>query len=134
MTTEASFSRPEVSTSMGQLDSTMHPDVLLPVQYFNERRKRSPEHRLMVAVLNEALHCLEKYRLASDVKGRRLFLDAEQWFLSEQEEWPHSFERICEALDLDSAAVRERLGVVVDRGAVRRAELRKRGGTRLSTP
>lgn len=119
---------------MGQLDSTMHPDVMLPAQYLDQRRKRSPEHRLMIAVLYEALHCLEKYRLASDVRGRRLFRDAEQWFLSEQAEWPHSFERICEALDLDSAAVRDRLRMAPRRGALRRPEASRRGRTRLATP
>lgn len=134
MTTEASLSRPEVSTGMRQLDSSMHPDILLPAQYFYERRKRSPEHRLMMAVLYEALHCLEKYRFASDLKGRRLFFEAEQWFVSEQTEWSYSFERICEALDLDAAAVRHRLRRAVARGAVDRPEPRKRGRKGLPTP
>jgi len=63
----------------------------------------------MIAVLNDALDCLEKYRAASDPQGHRIFQEAKQWVLAMDTDWPCSFERICMTLDLDSSAVRRRL-------------------------
>jgi len=62
----------------------------------------------MVAVLHEAFDCVEKHRFSTSGMGRRLFHDAEQWFLAEQIDWPYSFESICGVLDLDSDAIRQR--------------------------
>ena len=93
---------------MIQRDDNFQFDVLLPSQ-LGRRRKQSPEERLMMAVLRDALDCLEDYRFATDAQGQRLFSEAEQWFLDYEAHWPYSFECICAALDLDSEAVRQRL-------------------------
>ena len=87
-------------------------DVVLPSQHFEPRRKQAPEQRLMIAVLHDALDCVEKYRFATTNRGRRLFREAQQWFLVDEVNWPYSFECICGVLDLDSNAVRPRLRVV----------------------
>ena len=87
-------------------------DIVLPLQHFGSRRTQAPEKRLMIAVLHDALECIEKYRLATNTHGRRLFEEAKRWFLADETEWPYSFECICGALELDSNAVRERLHVV----------------------
>lgn len=84
-------------------------DIVLPAQHFAVRRKEGPEQRLMIAVLHDALDCVEKYRFAMNARGRRLFREAAQWFLVDEAGWPYSFECICATLDLDSNAVRERL-------------------------
>ena len=102
---------------MLQLDSIMQLDTLLPSQYFPVRRKQTPERRLMIAVVYEALHCLEKHRFATELEGRRLFREAQDWFLADEKNWPYSFECICALLDLESDAVRERLGVLLQREA-----------------
>ncbi|MBI4516423.1 MAG: hypothetical protein HY699_11485 [Deltaproteobacteria bacterium] len=65
----------------------------------------------MIAVLHDALECLEKYRRATDPQGSRLFREAQHWFLADEADWPYSFECICGALDLDAGAVRQRLQV-----------------------
>lgn len=80
-------------------------DFVLPSQYWGSRRKQAPEHRLMIAVLHNAIDCLQKPR------PQRLFNEAKQWFLADETDWPYSFQRICEALDLDADAVREHLVV-----------------------
>jgi len=90
----------------------MQLDIVLPLQHFGSRRQQAPEHRLMIAVLHDALDCIEKYRCATDTHGRRLFQEAKQWVLADETGWPYSFECICGALDLDSNAVRQRLRVV----------------------
>lgn len=89
-------------------------DVVLPSQYFGPQRKQEPEQRLMIAVLHDALDCLEKHRFATRIHDRRLFDEAREWFLANETEWPYSFECICGVLDLDSNAVRRRLRVAPD--------------------
>jgi hypothetical protein len=105
MTMEANLQLAEVPSSLTQLD------IILPSQHFGPRRKQAPEQRLMIAVLHDALDCLEKYRSATGSHGRRLFHEAKQWFLADETAWPYSFECICGVLDLDSSAVRQRLRV-----------------------
>jgi hypothetical protein len=84
------------------------------------QRKHAPEERLMIAVLREALDCLDKYRFATGCQGRRLFHQAKCWFLADDTEWPYSFEHICGALDLDPSTVRRRLAI---RAAAQRTSL-----------
>lgn len=89
-------------------------NVILPSQYFAPRRKQAPEQRLMIAVLRDALDCVEKYRFATGRHGRRLFHEAKHWLFAEETDWPYSFECICGVLDLDANAVRQRLRVGPD--------------------
>jgi hypothetical protein len=87
----------------------MQPYIVLPSQHFGPRRKQAPEQRLMIAVLHDALDCVDKYRFATSARGRRLFHEAKQWFFADDTKWPYSFECICGVLDLDPNAVRQRL-------------------------
>lgn len=86
-------------------------DIVLPEQYFAGHRKQKPEHRLMMAVLQDALECLAKHRNAVEVHARQLFRETESWFLCSESRWPYSFEAICGVLDLDADAVRKSLRV-----------------------
>jgi hypothetical protein len=90
----------------------MQPDIILPSQHFGPRRKQAPEQRLMIAVLHDALDCVDKYRFATSARSRRLFHEAKQWFFADDIKWPYSFECICGVLDLDPNAVRQRLRTV----------------------
>jgi hypothetical protein len=63
----------------------------------------------MIAVLEDAIKCVTKYRCATDGLGRRLFDEEQQWLFSEETRWPFSFECICDVLDLDANAVRQGL-------------------------
>jgi hypothetical protein len=90
-------------------DGAMQPEPgsVLPMQYLDSRKKLAPEARLMIAVLQNAINCLEKYRLTARPLGRQLFDEEKQWFLAPGGDWPYSFEHICAAPDLDADAVRE---------------------------
>ena len=58
------------------------PDVLLRDQFPAARRRGaavSSEKRLMLAVLENALDCYQKYILADDRAGRELFEEAAEW-------------------------------------------------------
>ena len=94
------------------------PDVILPSQYRAPRRMHAPEQRLMIAVLQDAIDCVEKYRFTRDHRGRRLFDEAMQWLLAEEADWPYSFECICGVLELDADAVRYSLKLAPERQPV----------------
>jgi hypothetical protein len=94
------------------------PQVILPAQHFNLPKKIAPEHRLMMAVLDDAVRCVEKYRCPTDARGRRLLHEAKQWLLAAEPHWPYSFERICAVLDFDANAVRHRLRLAPERPPV----------------
>lgn len=96
----------------------LRPHVILPAQYFSPPQKLSPEQELMMAVLEDAVWCIDKYRVPTDGSGRRMFLEAQQWLLASEPQWPYSFECICAALDLDASAVLHRLGLAPPRPAV----------------
>jgi len=84
-------------------------DSLLPLQFFLPRRPQTPERQLMAAVLLDALSCIDKYRYAQTPQGRSLHDEAQDWFASMDTQWPYSFERVCDVLDIDAGAVRLRL-------------------------
>ena len=66
-----------------------HHDRILPWQDLGPMpRKRAPEELLMIAVLNDALECLEKHRFATEFQACRLFRQARRWFLAGDTEWP----------------------------------------------
>ncbi len=81
---------------------------LLPEQLLG-RPLRTPEQRLMAAVLEDAMR--ELARPAGSWCGARARRQAEvwAWFEAEDVAWPYSFVNVCEALDLDPVRVRLRL-------------------------
>ncbi|MBI3059131.1 MAG: hypothetical protein HYY81_07470 [Deltaproteobacteria bacterium] len=84
-----------------KLVSLFQPDTLLPAQYLETYRRKAhlePEKRLMLAVLEDATGCFQKYLFARDGRGKALFRDAEEWIMGEGSEWLFSFENICEVL------------------------------------
>ncbi len=80
------------------------PDILLPSQYFGVVQRRgslTPEKKLMLAVLESALHDFQRYRLATGIRGKRLFREAQEWLTSREETGALSFVVICQALGID---------------------------------
>lgn len=63
----------------------------------------------MLAVLDDAIECFQKYAGARARKRGRLFLEAEQWILERDGAWPFSFENICDVLNLDPSYIRRGL-------------------------
>ena len=74
-----------------------------------------PEHLLVLAVLEEAIHCYQKYLLATKRRPRRLFREAEEWIMSSDSNLPFSFENICMVVGLDPSYVRRVLHTWRDR-------------------
>jgi hypothetical protein len=96
------------------------PDTLLASQYaaMRESRQRSPEKRLLVAVLKSAL---EDYLDALRSGGpRRDLFELAEWFFEGDDSWPFSFENLCAELDLNPECIRASLAALVGARAGRR--------------
>jgi len=86
------------------------PAVIMPEQFADGMRaERPPEHRLLVAILEDAISCFEKHRAATDRQNRRLFSEAADWIMSERYHGPFSFEYVCSILGIDAGGVRSSL-------------------------
>jgi hypothetical protein len=70
---------------------------------------REGEEKLMLAVLESAVECFQKYVLARKPSGKQLFREAEEWFLDKENEALYSFENICETLGLHPDPIRKGL-------------------------
>jgi hypothetical protein len=76
-----------------------------------KRTIRDGEERLMLAVLQNAVEYFQKYVLARKPSGKKLFQQAEEWFLEKGSEELFSFENICETLRLHPDYIRQGLMV-----------------------
>mgnify|MGYP000010807529 CR=1 FL=1 len=88
------------------------PDTLLPAQFFAAFTREGGmvrERRLMLAVLQDAVECYQKYALARDPRGRLLFDDAAEWIDADEREWSFSYVNICEVLGLNPGYLRRGL-------------------------
>jgi hypothetical protein len=88
------------------------PDALLPAQFYAAFRGGSGvrgEKRLMLAVLEDALDCFQKYAAARDGHGQALFDEAQAWIVSNDRGWFFSYENICETLEINPEYLRRGL-------------------------
>jgi hypothetical protein len=69
---------------------------------------REKEETLILAVLESAVEDFQKYVLARNPSGKKLF-QAEEWFLEKDNDGLFSFENICETLDLHPDYIRQGL-------------------------
>ena len=90
--------------------SLIEPLAILPSQ--TVRRgiiMRSPEMRLVVAVLEDAVRVVTQDPNGLRRREREEFLRARTWLLDDSREWPFAFANVCDLLGLDVAAVRQQL-------------------------
>ena len=119
------------------------PSAVLPRQMSGGVRRdgeTSGPRALMLAVLEDAVRCIEAGRRCRHFYTRRLAAEAQAWVGCEQRDWPFSFVIICEVLGFDVEAVRARLltsGGDAAYGSRTRLRLRLRSSIRsrtLTTP
>ena len=94
------------------MGSLFQPDTLLPAQYFDTFRRKAnsePEKKLMLAILEDAIDCFQKYIFARDGRGKGIFREAEDWILEENSDRLFSFETVCDALGFNPSYVRQGL-------------------------
>ena len=84
-----------------RVTSLFQPDTLLPDQYLDTFRRKlhlEPEKKLMLAILEDAVACFQKYLFARDSKGKTQFRDTEDWVLQHDDSGVFSFNIVCETL------------------------------------
>lgn len=95
-----------------KVSSLFQADTLLPEQYLDTYRRKlhlEPEKKLMLAVLEDAIACFQKYVFARHGKGKVLFQDAEDWIMDENADGVFSFAHVCETLGFDPTYLRQGL-------------------------
>jgi len=105
-----------------RLNDLFEPDILLPIQYFAAlKRKRFScgEHRLLVAIMQDAIECFQKHLHARDSKRRQLYLEAEAWINAENDEGTFSFDNVCDLLGMSPEYLRQGLLTWRDRERAR---------------
>ncbi len=74
-----------------------------------------PERMLMIAVLEDAAHCLLKSCTATvDRKLRALYAETDEWFRSPEHTELYAYENVCAVLGIDADWLRRRLFRLVD--------------------
>ena len=84
-------------------------DGLDPDQFGSDVSEDCGEHRLALAVLEQALEDFTKHHGTIDPIRQRSFRRAHLWLLSDERRWPYSFLNLCELLDISSKTLRSRL-------------------------
>jgi hypothetical protein len=82
---------------------------LLPVQFTELLQRpfgRTPELRLMAAVLEDAIRSFWQCAGSRGVRSQRLFRETAEWFESHDVSGPFTFENICDALSLEPEWIR----------------------------
>ena len=108
-----------------RVTSLFQPDTLLPDQYLDTYRRKlhlEPEKKLMLAILEDAIACYQKYLFAKDVKGKALFQEAAEWIEQEAGESIFAFESACEGLGLNPEYVRRGLETWKENSLAQRAQ------------
>jgi hypothetical protein len=104
-------------------------DTILPIQYFGMTGPQtfSCEQRLMLAVLVDAINVLGHSRIFPNGRHSGSFDEAFSWVFADGIASPLSFDRVCEALDVDPASLRSRLSGLLSNhsGALRRLRLKE---------
>lgn len=95
-----------------RVTSLFQPDTLLPDQYLDTFRRKlhlEPEKKLILAILEDAIACYQKYLFARDAKGKALFQEAEEWVQEIDGAGVFAFEGVCETLGLNPEYLRRGL-------------------------
>jgi len=93
-------------------NSGLEPETILPAQYFDRVQidaSLQAEKRLMLAVLEDAVDCYQKYAHARDPRGQQMFEESKAWVTSTDRSWLFSFENICDTLEISAEYVRRGL-------------------------
>lgn len=100
----------ELVERMEELIEGYEPDILLPEQYNELRRRRDELHgelKLMFAVLEDAIYCYLHHVNAKSRQRRILFYEVRDWMNSRHGKGLFAYETLCEALGIDPGRLRK---------------------------
>lgn len=107
--------------------SLLQLDYLLPMQFLDTFRRttyQEPERVLMLAVLQDAIDCLQKHATCAAGKKKKLFDETIGWIRTEDDDWLFSFNNVCDTVGLNPGRLRSALLEMVEKYRVKRARLR----------
>jgi hypothetical protein len=82
---------------------------------FGRNENLAPEKVLLLAVLEDAIHCLRQYRLAHDRIGKQRFREADAWINRRGSDWAFTFDNVCDLLGIEPEYLRRK--ILADEGA-----------------
>ena len=94
------------------LNKFVFTDSTAGFQFWNRfsGQKLSPEEELMRAVLEDAIHCYQKYISSTNRGQKSLWVETQEWIFSYGYSMePFSFETVCEVLKLNPDYLRKGL-------------------------
>jgi hypothetical protein len=103
---------PHVSIRKPVFDEDLWCALVLPEQFFSppsHRNDGKPELALMRAVMEDAVRCYQKQFVSTRRRAVRLAREAEEWFFSDDTEWPYAFLNLCAALEINPEYIRRGL-------------------------
>ncbi len=109
MNRRAYYSHP---TSSEKVALCFEPDVLARDKFTDRAHPNlylQPEKLLMLAVLEDAIYCFQRFHVAKDHCAKNISQDAEDWFLANQQDWLFSFINVCNVLGFDPDYLRQGL-------------------------
>ncbi len=123
----------------GALSRLLIPDSITPGQYYEGARSDGairPIKRLMLAVLEDGLHCFQSYAGATRGVRRQIFVETEAWLSDRRADGPFSFETICHTLGIDPNFLRKGLRQwrVQQQNGMNPPRLARRSPVRVSGP
>jgi hypothetical protein len=88
------------------------PEISMTGLVVSEPREEAPaqgERRLLIALLEDAVRCYQKYAFSGTRRGRRLFREADAWFTDPDLDVDIRFEFVCDVLGIEADSVRDAL-------------------------
>ncbi len=92
-------------------NATVMPEHVMPEQFYatTPPSRSTGVRRLLQAVAEEALICLNAHFASSKPSERRLFNEAYDWFMDVDESWPFSFKNIADQLGVNDGRIRKKI-------------------------
>jgi len=76
---------------------------------FGRNENLAPEKALLLAVLEDAIHCLRQYRVAHDRLGKQRFREADAWINRRGSDWAFTFDNVCDLLGIEPEYLRRKI-------------------------
>ena len=100
------------ASSAERLGLRFEPDVLIQHKCTDICRPNiylQPERLLMLAVLEDAIFCFQRFFPSANPREKAIFRDAEAWLWNDRTDWPYSFANVCQFLGFDADYLRHGL-------------------------
>ena len=95
------------------LDHVLMEDFVVPTQTEGNvlARYKTPEQRLLIAVIDTACEDYQRYRKSKLPSEQQIHREVTAWFQADDPQHPFSFRSVCDILNLDMGRIRRAVGV-----------------------